>query len=1376
MPRTLFGNPLDDEDVLLPPLDDDLMALLLGDPLTFSADELPEQDLPSSTETDSAFALGLAPYSEIVDELGTQIEGGERVDRFAGVPYVPQPGIMPSQEYLQQFPSLIDRQDLLRQTFGGDVLAQAPPAVPAPAPPAGIPPEAQQPANMPAGILDTAGTALGGIFDALSRPSRASAALADNLLKVVRGEAQLDVVGAFSRGLTGASTITYADVLHSAGLQNDTAAGVAGFLLDVVLDPTTYVGFGAARAAGATGAKTALRLGALGREAEVPAVSIGHAAASITGALAGGLTAPEDATPEERAARIAGGAVAGAAFGVVKPRLDPAIRFIGDFPPFHAARSALGEMFVPLYQVAQEAPDVANKLATALRVSRSSGTQQAMIVEGLLRGADPEDVRNLGHYHEGTMPVPPRFAEPMREIGKLLDDVERAEIDAGLAIPVQEQADINLLRSQMGQMAKQVFALEREGDALRARPPAPQNKARLQEITAKLSAAQEMTREFSASIKGIKDRFPGVRESVLDTPYFPHEWVAGETLDPTKRPTVGKMVSEDMRQEAARILGDQQAVEKLTDQQVLSVLADAHRVNYDQRRVFQTISQGIAAGYTPQRPDIALSRRLATSQEEIVFKDFFDDLKSRNVAVLVADDAPGGMRSLADEGRVIPPGGRSLPEGYTRVDARVLGELKDYALPTGMARDLETTFRALRTPGGLNPLLSALDQVTGFWKASVTSLFPAFHVRNEVSNIFLNWLAGVKNVNRYAEAKKLVSTGSIAVRGQTHRLSDFAEVLHSGFIGSDMLETTADVIAGGSTQRRWATLWDATASTLDRAKAGGALVPTAGRAVGSFLEDNAKLALVIDRLHKGDTPGQAMAMARKYLFDYREMTTFEQKVMKRMVPFYSWTRNVVPLMLEQMVKQPGKFAAVQKGFHNLPDIFDSQQMSEADLALLPIWMREQLGVQIGRDENGDPRLLSSLGLPIEDLNLLFTRSPKRTIEKWAGMLNPYVGTLLQLRANTSFFTGQSIDNPSYANYYRKAAPALGEIATNFPAVRDWLGLRQRETTNPATGEKRLLWVADNPQAMFIFLALPWSRFYTTVAQATREDRDVTQRVARMVTGAYVREAELGRPAFTMAGVDSDRIKQETAGALEEAAKRYLGALQSNDPTAVLNAGQMYSEARRQIFAQKTGKLAEVERARIENEGLRESGPNALRQDLRRQFASQEIRGLEDYYSLSPFDFPDTKGFLRARDAALAALGPVQRKLVEEQRDTFFTSLPPVAQKVERERAKTIEQYREFQRLRRDDLGRLMRFQGYNATLGEEAETRFRQYDAQLRSMPRNTPMDEIKVEIEKERMYRQQPGYWAWVKATSAYNRDKEQRSKRYRAERPQLQWFGLVS
>jgi hypothetical protein len=75
-----------------------------------------------------------------------------------------------------------------------------------------------------------------------------------------------------------------------------------------------------------------------------------------------------------------------------------------------------------------------------------------------------------------------------------------------------------------------------------------------------------------------------------------------------------------------------------------------------------------------------------------------------------------------------------------------------------------------------------------------------------------------------------------------------------------------------------------------------------------------------------------------------DMTEFERKVMRRLIPFYSWQRKSVPLMVEALVQRPGLTTVYPKLQAELQDAFGIEPVSgmgdpfPAD-QMFPEWIR-----------------------------------------------------------------------------------------------------------------------------------------------------------------------------------------------------------------------------------------------------------------------------------------------------------------------------------------------------------------------------------------------------------------------------------------------------
>lgn len=110
--------------------------------------------------------------------------------------------------------------------------------------------------------------------------------------------------------------------------------------------------------------------------------------------------------------------------------------------------------------------------------------------------------------------------------------------------------------------------------------------------------------------------------------------------------------------------------------------------------------------------------------------------------------------------------------------------------------------------------------------------------------------------------------------------------------------------------------------TMSETFGSGGKILQKNREIGSAMENNSKLVHFIYKLRKGMSPEDAANSVKRYLFDYGELTEFEQKFMRRTIPFYTWVRKNVPLMYSELLKNPGKFSMVPKGMDFVEDLSD----------------------------------------------------------------------------------------------------------------------------------------------------------------------------------------------------------------------------------------------------------------------------------------------------------------------------------------------------------------------------------------------------------------------------------------------------------------------
>lgn len=307
-------------------------------------------------------------------------------------------------------------------------------------------------------------------------------------------------------------------------------------------------------------------------------------------------------------------------------------------------------------------------------------------------------------------------------------------------------------------------------------------------------------------------------------------------------------------------------------------------------------------------------------------------------------------------------------------------------------------------------LLTLYDKFLKSWKAVNTLVAPSFHVQNSASNAFQSFLSiggDALNPKSIKLAKNILSTNdpyqTVKISGKKYtyqklnRLAKKYGVIDENFAAYDfgkdkptrweLGQRNADLQKLSDVKWKDSPIWDSVLQT--------------STVIGSNIESIQRMNLWIGRLKKGDDFEEATRKVDQFLFDYSDLTDFEQNIMKRVIPFYTFMRKNIPMELEAMLNTPSIFRNINYGIDEIQNM-DENTVPENKRNE---WRQDYIEIPYSRNLTDTSENIGiNPQFPYQQLDRL-------DVDKLIGSTSPLIKMPLEAYTGSYAYTGMDIDSP-----------------------------------------------------------------------------------------------------------------------------------------------------------------------------------------------------------------------------------------------------------------------------------------------------------------------------------------------------------------------------
>jgi len=223
--------------------------------------------------------------------------------------------------------------------------------------------------------------------------------------------------------------------------------------------------------------------------------------------------------------------------------------------------------------------------------------------------------------------------------------------------------------------------------------------------------------------------------------------------------------------------------------------------------------------------------------------------------------------------------------------------------------------------------------------------------------------------------------------------------------------------------------------------------------------------------------------------NYENLTDFERKFMRNVVPFYNFSKQNLISQADMMSRNPGRYNAVLSLINS----------GRSEDSFVPSWASSGTAIPLPGAPEGQQRFLGNLGLPIEDeaigaLGALLSGHPIEAVRRAASSSNPLMKVPYEMATGRQIFSGRDLQD-------LKPSPVVSAV----------LGDNQfsRGLTQALTGT-------------------PYSRAFSTVDRlANSPEKGVLTTLLNLATGIRTVDVDQDRAAGIAARQTVERLLKES---------------------------------------------------------------------------------------------------------------------------------------------------------------------------------------------------------------------------------------------------------